>query len=298
MQDVYVKANNDESLKNDASHYFSQMEEKETESLKMWDLFKSLSIKELVNVYEKLNIKYDVYESESQYYEHAKEYVTKLLNKNIATTLDNKAIEVSLKTVRKTKTEILKYILQKKDGSTLYISRDIAALLERKKTYNFSKIVYVVDSSQRDHFFKLYETVKAYDPTCLENISFNQFYVPFGRLTNMSTRKGKVEFLNDLIEEAKCVALESMEDLKIKKNVDNVEYTAQVLGNSHLIISDLARPRLKVSHFLLSFCLDNCKIKSANNRITSFLGLILFLRTNQHSCAIIRMPDCSSKFLA
>lgn len=249
LLDVYVKANSDESLKSDALAYFAKMEEKNTESLKMWDLFRNLSIKELVQVYDKLNIKYDMYESESQYYILAREYVNQLLSKGIAQKLDNNAIEVKLKVVRNNKTETIKYILQKKDGSTLYITRDIAALLERKKKYEFSKIIYVVDSSQRDHFYKLYETVKAIDSECLKNISFGEFYVPFGRLTNMSTRKGKVEFLNDLIEEAKNVALESMEELKIKKNVEDIDYTAQIIGNSHLIITDLARPRLKDYEF-------------------------------------------------
>lgn len=249
LLEVYVKANNDETLTNDALNYFSQMEQKDAESLKMWDLFKNLSIKELVSVYEKLNIKYDIYESESQYYVLAKEYVNQLLNRGIARTLDNKAIEVSFTTLKNDKKENIKYILQKKDGSTLYITRDIAALLERKKKYNFSKIIYVVDSSQKDHFYKLYETVKAFDPKCLDQISFSEFYAPFGRLTNMSTRKGKVEFLSDLIDEAKNVALESMEELKIKKNVENIEQTAQIIGNSHLIITDLARPRLKDYEF-------------------------------------------------
>lgn len=67
------------------------------------------------------------------------------------------------------------------------------------------------DSSQKDHFYRLYETVKALDKDSLANISFEEFYVPFGRITNMSTRKGKVEFLSDLINEAKLVAHESME---------------------------------------------------------------------------------------
>ena len=156
LLEVYVKANNDETLTNDALNYFSQMEQKDAESLKMWDLFKNLSIKELVSVYEKLNIKYDIYESESQYYVLAKEYVNQLLNRGIARTLDNKAIEVSFTTLKNDKKENIKYILQKKDGSTLYITRDIAALLERKKKYNFSKIIYVVDSSQKDHFYIIF----------------------------------------------------------------------------------------------------------------------------------------------
>jgi arginyl-tRNA synthetase len=217
------------------------MEQKNNESLKMWQSFKDLSINELIQIYEKLNIKFDIYESESEYYLLAKEYVQHLLNKGIAKRLENDAIEVNFKNI--------KYIIQKKDQSTLYISRDLAALIERKKKYNFSKIIYVVDSSQKDHFFKLYETVNHFDSECLKNISYQEFYVPFGRLTNMSTRRGKIEFLNDLIDEAKQVALESMEDLKIKKNVENIEYAAQILGNSHLIITDLARPRLKDYEF-------------------------------------------------
>jgi len=81
----------------------------------------------------------------------------------------------------------MKYILQKQDGSSLYISRDIAAVLARKKKYQF--------------FFR----------------TFDEFYVPFGRLTNMSTRKGKVEFLSELIDEAKYVAHASLESLKSTK---------------------------------------------------------------------------------
>ena len=74
-----------------------------------------------------------------------------------------------------------------------------------------AKMVYVVDSGQRDHFVRLYETLKRLDEACLRNMSFEEFYVPFGRITNMSTRKGKVEFLSDLVSEAKHVAFESMQ---------------------------------------------------------------------------------------
>lgn len=143
----------------------------------------------------------------------------------------------------------MKYILQKQDGSSLYISRDIAAVLARMEKFQFSKIIYVVDSSQRDHFIKLYETVKLLDENILKNITFDEFYVPFGRLTNMSTRKGKVEFLSELIDEAKLVALESLDSLKVKKNVKDIDYVAQNIGNSHLIISDMARPRMKDYEF-------------------------------------------------
>ena len=82
--------------------------------------------------------------------------------------------------------------------------------------YKFTKMVYVVDSSQKDHFYRLYETLKRLDHANNNNnnwadMTFEDFYVPFGRLTNMSTRRGNVEFLSDLISEAKQVAFESME---------------------------------------------------------------------------------------
>lgn len=103
LLDVYVKANQDEGIKTRALDYFSKMEDKDPDSLKMWTLFKELSIKELQSVYEvdlpklfifeflkvipflkKLNIQFDVYESESEYYELAKEYVKKMLEIGLA----------------------------------------------------------------------------------------------------------------------------------------------------------------------------------------------------------------------
>lgn len=247
LLEVYVKANADESIRKEALHYFSQMEANDKESLEMWELFKNLSVKDLKEVYGKLDINFDLYEYESQYYVDAKNVVAKLLEHGVAQLIENNAVQVKVKNSQNNKD--LKYIIQKQDGSSLYISRDIAALLARKKRFDLSKIIYVVDSSQRDHFLKLYETVKLLDSNLLNKISFEEFYVPFGRLTNMSTRRGKVEFLSDLINEAKLVALDSLESLKVKKDVSDIQYVAQNIGNSHLIISDMSRPRMKDYEF-------------------------------------------------
>jgi arginyl-tRNA synthetase len=71
--------------------------------------------------------------------------------------------------------------------------------------------------SQKEHFLNLYETLKKLDETsCIRDMNFESFYVPFGRLTNMSTRRGQVVFLSDLINEAKQVAFESMDFSKSK----------------------------------------------------------------------------------
>lgn len=77
---------------------------------------------------------------------------------------DNNAIQAKIEQDEK------KFIIQKSDGSTLYITRDIAALCERKNKYNFGKIIYVVDSSQKDHFLKLYKTVNLLDDKILKSL--------------------------------------------------------------------------------------------------------------------------------
>lgn len=174
---VYVKANSDPAIKSEALQYFSQMEAQDPQSLQMWSLFKDMSVKDLESVYKTLGIKFDEFECESQYYVHAKPIVASLLERGIARRLENNAIEVKLPG------KGMKYILEKQDGTSLYISRDIAALLERKKKHSFDKIVYVVDSSQRSHFARLYETMQLLDGSVLGEMSFDEFYVPFGRLT-------------------------------------------------------------------------------------------------------------------
>lgn len=77
---------------------------------------------------------------------------------------NNNVVQAKIKSYEKN------FIVQKSDGSTLYITRDIAALCERKKKYKFDKIVYVVDSSQKDHFVKLYKCVKSLDEKILGDL--------------------------------------------------------------------------------------------------------------------------------
>lgn len=84
----------------------------------------------------------------------------------------------------------------KQDGTSLYLTRDLAAALDRYERHKFDKAYYVVDAMQRGHFVSLKEILKSLDPDLAQKI----YHVPFGRVVGMSTRKGKAVWLNDILE--------------------------------------------------------------------------------------------------
>ena len=87
----------------------------------------------------------------------------------------------------------------KSDGSTLYLSRDVAAALDRYEKFKFDKMVYVVDTMQRSHFVALFRILEKMEAECASKIE----YVPFGRVNGMSTRKGEAVWLDDILDKAK-----------------------------------------------------------------------------------------------
>lgn len=129
----------------------------------------------------------------------------------------------------------------KSDNSTLYLSRDVAALLDRYKKYKFDKMLYVVDNAQTDHFAAVFEVVKKVNKNCSEGCE----HIKFGRIKGMSTRNGNVVFLDDILNEAK----EKMHDKQtLSKNTRDSamnENTCDTLGISAVIINDLKQRRNK-----------------------------------------------------
>lgn len=89
----------------------------------------------------------------------------------------------------------------KSDGSTLYLTRDVAAVLDRKQRYDFDQILYVVDNGQNDHFTALKSIIHQLGLGLSENMT----HVKFGRIRGMSTRKGTAIFLKEILDEAKEV---------------------------------------------------------------------------------------------
>ncbi|KAG8196979.1 hypothetical protein JTE90_013129 [Oedothorax gibbosus] len=239
--EVYKQANelraSDESFNNEAKMYFKRMEDGDPTTLSLWKKLKELSLNEMNATYERLNIKFDEIHGESMYWNKVGEIYDILLKENLATCQEDGSIEV----VSNTESEADKSVLRKSDGTSLYLSRDLAAAIDRHKKYHFDSMYYVVDSSQRKHFAYLKNILKSMNFQWASDLQ----HIPFGRITDFSTRKGKAVFLNNILDEAKERTLEGMRNSINTKVEENMEEVADILGIAALIINDFSSRRKK-----------------------------------------------------
>lgn len=212
LYEVYVEANKlaqvDENVSIAAKKYFSDIEHGKT-NLDSWKKIRDITIKELENVYQRLGIKFNEYHWESDYNGKAiKGVLDKLQEHNIMTS-DSTGKKIA-------KVNDRNVTVLKSDDSTLYLSRDIAALLDRYDRYKFDKMLYVVDNSQTDHFVAVFDIVGKLNKSAAECSK----HIKFGRIKGMSTRSGNVIFLNDILDEAKHKMYEQQKMSKSKqKNI-------------------------------------------------------------------------------
>lgn len=244
LYELYVKINRavekEPSLNSEARALFKRMEKQDSEILEYWREFRSLSIKKYEEVYNRLGISFDLYSGESQYNEYIGKIVEEMEKKKLWQSSEGAKI-IDLQ-----KHNLNVALIRKEDGSTLYLTRDIAAAKERYQKYHFEKMLYVVGTDQKLHFgqlFKILELLgRKWASRCV--------HVDFGRVQGMSTRKGQAIFLEDLLDEGQRRALE-----KIKTNpekfveLDNAELTADICGLSAIIFADLSNRRIKNYQF-------------------------------------------------
>lgn len=232
---LYIKFHEQENeqLLEEARAWFKKLEDQDKEALKLWKTFKEISLKEFKTLYKRLNIKFDKYEGESSYNNQLKQ-TTILLDKEKLTEDDQGAKIIRLE-------GLTPALITKSDGSTLYLTRDIAAFLHRAKTYNPEKIVYVVGSEQSLHFaqlFKIMELLKI--KTEGVHVPFGLFFLPEGK---MSTRQGKIIFLEDVLNEVITLAKKTINEKNPK--LKNKDKTAEDVGIGSVIFWDLAHDRIK-----------------------------------------------------
>lgn len=196
LHKAYILANQmakqDTNVHNKAKSIFNNLEcGKCTPDIsRLWNEFKSITIKELTMVYKRLGIVFDEYDCESKYsIEKIQDVLKKLDEIGLL-----KSKEDGSTVVHSNNQEIT---ILKDDNSTLYLTRDIAAALRRHDYYNSEDLFYVVDGSQRKHFYLLESLITQI------NSKINIHYVPFGRIHGMSSRKGKGVLLDKLLNEAK-----------------------------------------------------------------------------------------------
>ncbi|CAF0844032.1 unnamed protein product [Adineta ricciae] len=265
LLDVYVRANRDDVLQEDAMNYFARMEAGDKDALNLWKTFREMSISNLKEVYKLFNIHFDEYQSESQYYQQAKEVIKQLRELGYGHQRSDGVLEMIIPAKYNSLPRDARVVVQKSDGTTLYITRDIAALKSRLETMPIEKLLYVVsdhddareqyvaliilrifakvDSSQTEHFRHLLTISKAMQIDQVQNWDLDDMYIPFGRMINFQTRKGKFDLLSDVFEDAKERAKEGLDRFLIRKSgIDEVKIS-EVIGKAYLILTDFSRPR-------------------------------------------------------
>ena len=238
---IYVKfheeAEKDDSLNDRARAWFVKMQDGDEEAISLWKWFYDISIKEFERVYEKLGVKFDYYTGESFYNDKMDAVVEELKDKNLLGE-SNGAMIVDLEDANMPPCLILRT-----DGGTLYATRDITAALYRKKTYDFDKCIYVTAIDQNLHFAQWFKVIEkmGYD------WSKDLVHVPFGLVSledgKLSTRKGKVVLMEDLLNEA----VKKTTGIIDEKNPDlpNKEEVAKQVGIGAVIFDDLYNGRIK-----------------------------------------------------
>ena len=233
----HEEAEKDPALEDEARETFTKLEHGAPEETALWQWFRSESLKEFSRVYDMLDIHFDSYNGESFYSDKMPAVLEELKEKGLLQESQGAQI-VDLEPYGMTPA-----LVTKSDGSSLYITRDLAAAMYRKKTYDFDKCIYVVASQQNLHFqqwFKILELM-GYDwaKDCV--------HVPFGLVSleegTMSTRQGRVVFLEDVLKRAVEKTREIIEEKGV--NTDNMEETAKIVGIGAVIFQELSNYRIK-----------------------------------------------------
>ncbi|KAK7206175.1 hypothetical protein BZA70DRAFT_275949 [Myxozyma melibiosi] len=235
----------------EAKAYFKAMEDGDEAALALWKRFRELSISKYTKTYERLNIRYTEYSGESQISNESMQFVIDLLEKKNLLYVDRGAKLIDFKPYAK---KLGKALIQKSDGTSLYLTRDLGAALERYNKYKFDKMIYVVASQQDLHLAQLFKLMELCDFPWAKNMQ----HVNFGMVQGMSTRKGTVVFLDTILEETKQAMHEVMKKNEAKYDqVENPDEVADLVGISAVMIQDMAAKRVNNYKFdwsrMLSF---------------------------------------------
>ena len=260
LVDLYVRINNaisgneemgivaDPALADEARAEFHKMEMGDEENLALWRWLVKLSIKANDKIYEQLGITFDSYKGESSYTEDMPAQVAKLREMGLLK-IDDGASLVDLSEYGMPPCLILK-----RDGSSLYPTRDIAAAYDRKQLYDFDKCIYVTSTQQILHFKQWYKVVELMGYDWYDKL----VHVPYGTVSingaKLATRTGNVVLLKDLFEAAVDKVKGIMEEKN--PNLENKEAVAEAIGVGAIVFYYLTNNRIKDINFSLEEALS------------------------------------------
>lgn len=241
LLNLYVRYNTEasenEEMMDVARKEFKKLEEGEEEATRLWSWFKEISFKEFDRVYKLLDIDFDNYNGESYHSEFIPDVIEELKEKNLLVESDGAQI------IDLSQFDLPPSIIIKSNGSSAYVTRDIATAINRKKEYDFDENLYVVATQQNLHFQQLFKILELMGYDFAKDCK----HIPFGMVSlkdqTLSTRKGQVVFLEDVLNKAIDKTKEIIKDRE--DTVDDVEETARVVGIGAVKFQELYNNRIK-----------------------------------------------------
>lgn len=238
---LYVRYNSeaedDPSMMDAARAEFRNLEEGQEEAVELWQWFKDLSLKEFDRVYEILDIKFDNYHGESYNAKAEPRVIKELKDKKLLVESEGAQI------MDLSDEDLPPAIILKSNGSSAYITRDIATAENRDMEYGYYKNLYVVASQQNLHFQQLRKILKKMGHDYWEKC----IHIPFGLVSmkdkTLSTRRGHVIFLEDVLNKA----IEKTKEIMVERNadIDDIDKTAQIVGIGAVKFQELYNNRIK-----------------------------------------------------
>jgi arginyl-tRNA synthetase len=243
----HEEAEHNEELNNQARAAFKALEDNDLEATALWQWFKEASLVEFQTVYDLLNIHFDSFNGEAFYNDKMQAVVDELNAKNLLIESEGAhVVQVP---------NLPPCLITKQDGATLYATRDLAAAFYREQQYKPAKVLYVVGNEQSLHFKQLFSVIKLMGYDWARNLQ----HVPFGMMLKdgkkMSTRKGRVILLKEVLQEAIDFAAKTIQEKN--PQLVNSEAVAKQVGVGAVLFHDLKNFRLNDVEFsieqMLSF---------------------------------------------
>uniref|UniRef100_A0A336LYX9 Probable arginine--tRNA ligase, mitochondrial n=1 Tax=Culicoides sonorensis TaxID=179676 RepID=A0A336LYX9_CULSO len=238
LYEAYVHANQesekDSTIHDKAMSIFRELENGTYKNIEQWNSYKKFTVEELTKLYDRLGVHFTHYHWESMYGINSVTNVVEKLNKQGVLHNENDGRKIAIVGDRRVP-------VVKSDGTTLYLTRDIAAYMDRYEKFKFDEMIYVVDNGQNDHFTALFNIIAQLKLP----YAGRGTHVKFGRIKGMSTRKGSAVFLKDILDEAKDIMKEKqLQSSTTKIDISKAEdASTDILGISAVIINDLKQRR-------------------------------------------------------
>ena len=240
---LYARYHDDEEQKahpeldDEARAWFKRQEAGDAEALALWQKIRDVSLDYFKKIYARLGVQFDSYAGESFFNDKMEAVIEAAKAKGLVTVSEGaEVIDLTEQGIE------VPALLRKSDGATLYLTRDLAAILYRRVTYDFEELIYVVGAEQSLHFQQLFAVLERFG----DEAAGKCVHVKFGRVEGMASRKGNVVYLEALLDEAKERALKNMRE-NVEKRPEEIDedQVAEAVGLAAIFFSDLSKQRVK-----------------------------------------------------